>query len=483
MHKRMDMKRWLVVSLFATCNTYAQVSFPQDTIAYNNLFNNRQSIAFDSQGRIHVAYSGQTGTMSATREIYYATDSAGLIVTRQVTTNAVDDNYPTIVVDRNDNVHIGFLGRDAGNQFQVQYTRLVNGSFTAPRYITQGDNKATPYCAIGPDSVMHFVYHTFPQTGTQYLYYRQYDLRDSTLYSAIQLIDAGITGDFDAAVAVDTSGSVHIVVKSGSASGGPLKYYTNRTGTLQEMPTGVAVPVDYPRVLVAPDNVVHILYRNSTTEILQVVNNSTGNFGTPVSVTPAGQRPAGYHNFAADDENRLFIVYQSSLSTSGRGWFIVHGKDGVFSDTLNVFDLTPEYVTRNTSAVAARADGEIAVTYSPGAVRSGSVVCDIFMKRGALETTGLNGTTALPTSSVLRQNYPNPFNPSTTIAYTVERQAFVVMKVYDMLGREVATLVNEETAPGTHKVTWTGDGMSGGVYFCRMQSGGYSSTRKMILLK
>lgn len=477
------MKRWLVVLMFMTCSAYAQLGFPQDTIAYNDLFNNRQSIAFDSHGRIHVAYSGQTGTMSATREIYYATDSAGLIVTRRVTTNAVDDNYPTIVVDRNDNVHIGFLGRDAGNQFQVQYTRLINGSFTTPHYITQGDNKATPSCAIGPDSIMHFVYHTFPQTGTQFVYYRMFDLRDSTLFAELQLIDASVTGDFDAGIAVDDSGSIHIVVKSGSAFGGPLRYYTNRFGSLSMFPTGVTENVDYPRVLIDKNNVVHILYRNSNSEILYVVNNSSGSFGAPVPVTPAGQRPAGYHNFAADDQNRLYIVYQSSLSTSGRGWYLVHGKDSVFSDTLLVFDLPAGYVTRNTSAIAAREDGEIAVTYSPGAVRASVAVCDIFMKRGILETTRLDGKHPLPTFFMLRQNYPNPFNPSTTIAYAVERRAFVVIKVYDMLGREITTLVNGEMGPGTYEVMWNSDGMSGGMYFCRMQSSGYSATRKMILVK
>ncbi len=260
-----------------------QLQLTQDTIAYNEKFNNRQSMAFDSQGKIHVVYSGQIGTTSTTREIYYVTDSANAFSTKQVTTNSVDDNYPTLVVDKNDNVHIGFLGRDAGNLFQVQYSRVVNGSIAPPLFITTGGlNKATPMCAIGRDSVLHFVYHTFPPSGTQNAYYRRFNLRDSALSAEVLLTESSVTGDFDSGICVDTAGFVHIVVKSGSAFGGPLKYYTNRSGSLVETATGVAGNVDYPRILVDKRNVVHILYRNTSALRLYTVNNASGSFGTPV---------------------------------------------------------------------------------------------------------------------------------------------------------------------------------------------------------
>jgi hypothetical protein len=166
---RLNFRGVSVLLILNITNAVAwQLNFPQDTIAYNDRFNNRQSVAFDSQGKVYIAYSSQIGTTSTTREIYYVTDSANAFSTKQVTANAVDDNYPTIVLDKNDNVHICLLGRDAGNLFQVQYTRLINGTFTQPRFITTGGlNKATPYCAIGRDSVLHFVYHTFPTSGTQ----------------------------------------------------------------------------------------------------------------------------------------------------------------------------------------------------------------------------------------------------------------------------------------------------------------------------
>ncbi|MBX2991518.1 MAG: T9SS type A sorting domain-containing protein [Bacteroidetes bacterium] len=465
-----------------------QLSFPQDTIAYNDKFNNRQGIAFDSEGTIHVVYSGQIGTNSATREIYYVTDSANTLVTKHVTANLVDDNYPTITLDKYDNVHVGYLGRDAGTLFQVQYSRLDGDTFTTPVFITSaGLNKATPMCAIGPDSVLHFVYHTFPQSGTQHAYYRRYDLRDLSLSPEQLLFEASITGDFDSGIAVDTAGFVHIVTKTGSAFGGPLKYYTNRTGTLVETPTGVAVDVDYPRILVSKDNVVHILYRNSPTEVLQVVNNASGSFGSPVPVSAPGQRPAGYHNFASDDEGRIFVVYQSSVAASGRGWYLVHGKNGAFSDTLQVADLPPGYVTRNTSAIAARGNGEIAVTYSPGAVRNSVVVCDIFMKRGTIQTTIVREEGGQPVSFALHQNYPNPFNPTTTIKFSLPSSGSMLhgtsLRVYDVLGREVTTLVNENLQAGNYEVTFDAAGLASGVYIYRLQAGEFSTSARMILMR
>ena len=89
----------------------------------------------------------------------------------------------------------------------------------------------------------------------------------------------------------------------------------------------------------------------------------------------------------------------------------------------------------------------------------------------------------IPTTYDLKQNYPNPFNPSTTIRYLMPEQVRVVIKVYDILGREVATLVNEEKPAGTYEFVWTVPNLSSGVYFYRLQAGDFVQTKKMILMK
>ena len=83
----------------------------------------------------------------------------------------------------------------------------------------------------------------------------------------------------------------------------------------------------------------------------------------------------------------------------------------------------------------------------------------------------------------LSQNYPNPFNPTTVINYQIPKSGFVTLKVYDILGREVSTLVNENKSAGKYSVTFNGSKLSSGVYFYRLNSGAFSITKKFILMK
>lgn len=80
-------------------------------------------------------------------------------------------------------------------------------------------------------------------------------------------------------------------------------------------------------------------------------------------------------------------------------------------------------------------------------------------------------------------NYPNPFNPSTEISCSIPTQGNVVLKIYDVLGREVATLVNEKKQAGEYTVEWHADGLPSGVYFYRLVAGDFVRTRKMILMR
>lgn len=89
----------------------------------------------------------------------------------------------------------------------------------------------------------------------------------------------------------------------------------------------------------------------------------------------------------------------------------------------------------------------------------------------------------LPKKTVLNQNYPNPFNPVTIISYEIPVHSYVVLKVYDILGKEVAALVNKEQNPGKYEVTFDGSGLSSGVYFYSLQAGDFSEIKKLILLE
>jgi hypothetical protein len=104
---------------------------------------------------------------------------------------------------------------------------------------------------------------------------------------------------------------------------------------------------------------------------------------------------------------------------------------------------------------------------------------------GADEFTivGVEEEETLPTEYALEQNYPNPFNPTTTFRYSIPTQSKVVIKVYDILGNEIATLIDDEKSVGTYDLTWNAASMPSGVYFYQLKAGDFIQTRKMILLK
>ena len=96
-----------------------------------------------------------------------------------------------------------------------------------------------------------------------------------------------------------------------------------------------------------------------------------------------------------------------------------------------------------------------------------------------IENTG----SSIPDKFELSQNYPNPFNPTTNINFSISNAQFVTLKIYDMLGKEIATLVNEKLNAGSYKVNWNASAISSGVYYYRITAGNFVETKKMILLK
>ncbi|MCB0725567.1 MAG: T9SS type A sorting domain-containing protein [Ignavibacteriae bacterium] len=99
-------------------------------------------------------------------------------------------------------------------------------------------------------------------------------------------------------------------------------------------------------------------------------------------------------------------------------------------------------------------------------------------------TSGINQISSqIPDGFSLHQNYPNPFNPSTNIAFDIAKNGFVQLKIYDITGREVSTLVNQDLKPGSYSYCWNPENLSSGIYFYILKTGSFISTRKMTFLK
>ena len=107
-----------------------------------------------------------------------------------------------------------------------------------------------------------------------------------------------------------------------------------------------------------------------------------------------------------------------------------------------------------------------------------------------LDNLAFSGVSAVPqnghtllNSYRLQQNYPNPFNPTTKIEFQIADKNLVTLKVFDIMGREVTTLVNEELDPGIYTRVFDGTGLSSGIYICRLESGGFIEVKKLVLQK
>jgi len=152
------------------------------------------------------------------------------------------------------------------------------------------------------------------------------------------------------------------------------------------------------------------------------------------------------------------------------------------SDTLNITGTVAEFWQIENYSV-----DSLAEIYSKDSLFTVFEV-DRFLGPPTETVTSIKQATGGPKDYALSQNYPNPFNPTTTISYSVPRASFVTIKVYDELGREIKTLVNEEKYSGDYKVEFSASGENGnkltsGVYFYRMQAGSFAATKKLILLK
>ncbi len=133
-------------------------------------------------------------------------------------------------------------------------------------------------------------------------------------------------------------------------------------------------------------------------------------------------------------------------------------------------------------AVETLSDGSIVTAgwvYSFGAGGGDAYI----LKLSLQNLSGINSAVSLNRTFELHQNYPNPFNPSTKLRFEITKREFVSLTVYNSIGQEVASLLNESKSPGTYEIDFDASALPGGTYFYRLSSGEYSETKKMILVK
>ena len=175
-------------------------------------------------------------------------------------------------------------------------------------------------------------------------------------------------------------------------------------------------------------------------------------------------------------ENIYATAYQShriyKIPIDGSGQTVFAGTGSAGSTDGNV--LSAQFNTPNGITATSTGDTIYISEYNPKRLR---------MITGVLSTTAVESDEETLNGFKLHQNYPNPFNPATSISYSIPFTSHVSLIVYDMLGREIQTLVNEEKSMGSHTIRFDGTLLSSGIYFYILRSNDFIDTKKFILLK
>lgn len=157
------------------------------------------------------------------------------------------------------------------------------------------------------------------------------------------------------------------------------------------------------------------------------------------------------------------------------------------------YTMTPEEATQAAGSIKAKNNIPIHTSvppnpYSDAAVARFTPPNKLIVRPGASialnsSATSVEKSTLSPEGFRLEQNYPNPFNPTTVISYQLSVNSDMKLSIFDVLGREVATLVNEKKPAGSYTVQWNAAGMPSGTYFYKIQAGKYTETKKLVLIK
>ena len=170
----------------------------------------------------------------------------------------------------------------------------------------------------------------------------------------------------------------------------------------------------------------------------------------------------------------------------GIGNFVIETNDnGIIIVGINILIKTDEYGdTLWTKTFEEEGIANIQQTSDCGYIATGGANDNIYLIKLAPEVTSINeNQSKILTNFQLRQNHPNPFNPTTNIEFSIPISEFVTLKIYNVLGEEVTTLVSEKLTAGKYKYKWDVGGLASGMYFYKLEAGNFVQTKKMLLIR
>ncbi len=397
------------------------------------------ALAVDASGNVYVTgYSIGSGTGYDYATIKYNAAGAEQWAVRYNGRRNSDDEASALAVDDSGNAYV--TGYITGSGFSydyatIKYNALGDTVWTAQYNGPGNSNERATALAIDHSGNV-YVTGSSSGGGTENDYLTiKYNASGNTVWTA-RYNGPGNSGDFATALAIDASGNVYV---TGWSYGAGTSY-------------------DYAT----------IKYTASGDSVWTARYNGPGNSEDIASA------------LAIDRFANVYVTGQSYGAGTSYDYLTIKYNalgDNVWMARYNGA-LNPNDAA---SALAVDSSGNVYVTGSSSDV-AGSVYTTIKYE----EITVGVGTVLrdrLPKQFLLAQNYPNPFNPSTSILYDIGQRSFVTLKVYDVLGREVATVVNARKPAGEYTVEWNAANLPSGVYFYRLVAGDFVETRKMILMR
>ncbi len=279
---------------------------------------------------------------------------------------------------------------------------------------------------------------------------------------------------------------------------------TDRGNTWQKQNTGLSDSSVCCYALVHDQNL-HYVFAGTQSGVFVTSNNGsnwkpTATGPTRVSMLAAQTTSLG-KTFLFAGTDSLGVFRSSDL---GMTWYsanaepIFHNISKIVANQKYVFCLSSDSISNGSGVFCSGNNGStwrsMNAGFPAGNVRdiavTDSLLYACFGEKGLWCLPLSNITTVLnsnankvPRMFVLHQNYPNPFNPNTTVEYQIPQQSIVTLRIFDILGREVAVLVNEKKEAGRHSVQWDAARFSSGVYFYALQTGQFRETKRMVLMK
>ena len=417
--------------------------------------------------------------------------------------------FGAITTDDSGSVYVVWDGIEGESINGVYFAKSIDEAATFTTPLTISADGVFPQISVYGNYVYISFYYSKADSKIGFFFARSTNGGDTfeTPYEITDALIDDIKWDSPNAMTVDTSGNIYCVWNDGRRDGTGTDIYlaksTNNgvsfgtnimvndvSGSSDKLRTAPSVAVDGSNIYAVwrqeddqQGNNRRILFSKST--------NSGESFGSGMEIASGGWgSPALTTNSTGD----IYIAYPQYTGEQN-GLFCTKSNDqgATFHVTVTVFISDSNVTAKNPSIYV---DGND-ILYAVWTVARDDNEDDVCFAKGTICITDINdeelGIPAqyeelrIPAQYALFQNYPNPFNLGTVISYQIPVNSDAILKVFNILGNEIATLVNEPKSAGVYEVVFNPNsvagGLSSGIYFYKLQAGGYTSVKKLMLLK